>query len=47
MTSVGDTILPNAIAYEDLIDGVEPWGEWPVAGRAVADDALLHVGDHR
>jgi fatty-acyl-CoA synthase len=28
--TVPDTSLPNAIAYEDLIDGVEPWGEWPL-----------------
>ncbi len=27
--AVGDTLLPNAISYEDLIDGVEPWGQWP------------------
>jgi fatty-acyl-CoA synthase len=27
--SVGDTLLPNAIAYEELIDGVEPMGPWP------------------
>ncbi len=27
---VGDTTLPNAIAYEDLIDGVEPHGPWPL-----------------
>jgi fatty-acyl-CoA synthase len=29
---LGDTVdgieLPNAIAYEDLIDGVAPWGRW-------------------
>ena len=24
------TTLPNAVAYEDLIDGVEPWGAWPL-----------------
>ncbi|NNF65152.1 MAG: long-chain fatty acid--CoA ligase [Acidimicrobiia bacterium] len=24
------TSLPNAIAYEDLIADVEPWGEWPL-----------------
>lgn len=28
--SIGSTSLPNAIAYEELIDGVEPWGAWPV-----------------
>jgi fatty-acyl-CoA synthase len=28
--TVPETSLPNAIAYEDLIDGVEPWGEWPM-----------------
>jgi len=28
--SVGDTSLPNAIAYEDLLDEAEPWGEWPL-----------------
>lgn len=27
--SVGDTNLANAVAYEDLIDGVEAWGKWP------------------
>ena len=27
--SVGSTSLPNAISYEDLIDGVERWGRWP------------------
>ncbi len=27
---VGDVSLPNAIAYEDLIDGVEPAGSWPL-----------------
>ena len=27
---VGETTLPNAIAYEDLIDGVDPWGAWPL-----------------
>ena len=27
---VGDTLLPNAISYEDLIDGVDPWGQWPL-----------------
>ncbi len=26
----GGTSLPNAIAYEDLIADVEPWGEWPM-----------------
>lgn len=28
--SVGDTTLPNAVAYEDLISSVEPWDEWPM-----------------
>jgi fatty-acyl-CoA synthase len=28
--TVPETSLPNAIAYEDLIDGVEPWEEWPL-----------------
>ena len=28
--SVGETSLPNAIAYEDLIADVEPWGAWPI-----------------
>jgi fatty-acyl-CoA synthase len=28
--SIGATSLPNAIAYEDLIDGIEPWGAWPL-----------------
>jgi fatty-acyl-CoA synthase len=28
--NVGDTSLPNPIAYEDLIESVAPWGEWPV-----------------
>ncbi len=28
--SVGETSLPNAIAYEELIDGVEPHGAWPL-----------------
>jgi fatty-acyl-CoA synthase len=27
---VPETSLPNAIAYEDLIEGVEPWSEWPL-----------------
>src|SRR5688572_20796553 len=27
--SVGDTSLAKAVAYEDLIDGVEAWEEWP------------------
>ncbi|HJU82020.1 MAG TPA: long-chain fatty acid--CoA ligase [Acidimicrobiia bacterium] len=27
---VGEGNLPNAVAYEDLIDGVAEWGEWPV-----------------
>ncbi len=26
----GGTTLPNAIAYEELIDGVEPHGAWPL-----------------
>ena len=39
--------LPNAIAYEDLIDDVEPLEAVAAARRAVADDALLHVGHHR
>jgi len=26
----GETSLPNAIAYEELIDGVDPWGAWPL-----------------
>ena len=29
-TTVGDAKLPNAIAYEDLIDGVAPQGAWPL-----------------
>lgn len=28
--SVGETTLPNAIAYEDLIDGMAPHGAWPL-----------------
>jgi fatty-acyl-CoA synthase len=28
--SVGDSTLPNALAYEDLIDGVEPVRDWPL-----------------
>jgi len=28
--TVGDTTLPNAIAYEDLIADVEPHGPWPL-----------------
>jgi len=28
--SVPETTLVNAIAYEDLIAGAEPWGEWPL-----------------
>ncbi|WKZ82549.1 MAG: long-chain fatty acid--CoA ligase [Acidimicrobiia bacterium] len=28
--AVGDTTLPDAIAYEDLISDTEPWKEWPV-----------------
>ena len=28
--TVGDAKLPNAIAYEDLIDGVAPQGAWPL-----------------
>lgn len=28
--SIGETKLPNAIAYEELIDGVDEWGSWPV-----------------
>ena len=27
---VGDTSLPNVVAYEELIDGVEPAGAWPL-----------------
>lgn len=27
---VGETSLPNAIAYEELIDGVEPMSAWPL-----------------
>jgi fatty-acyl-CoA synthase len=27
--SVPETSLPNAVAYEELIDGVEAWGRWP------------------
>ena len=30
MGESADVDLPNAIAYEDLIDGVEPHGEWPL-----------------
>ena len=30
MGDTADTLLPNAIAYEELIDGVEPWGQWPL-----------------
>ena len=28
--TIGDTTLPNAIAYEDLLASVSPWGEWPI-----------------
>ncbi|MGH8957492.1 MAG: long-chain fatty acid--CoA ligase [Acidimicrobiia bacterium] len=28
--NAGDSGLPNAVAYEELIEGVEEWGEWPV-----------------
>jgi fatty-acyl-CoA synthase len=28
--AVGQTSLPNAIAYEDLIADVRPWGDWPL-----------------
>jgi fatty-acyl-CoA synthase len=28
--AIGSTSLPNAVAYEDLIDGIEPWGAWPL-----------------
>ena len=27
---VGDTSLPNALSYEELIDGVEPMAPWPL-----------------
>ncbi|MGH8873991.1 MAG: long-chain fatty acid--CoA ligase [Acidimicrobiia bacterium] len=27
---VPDTSIPNAISYEELIDGADPWGEWPL-----------------
>ena len=30
------TDLPNVIAYEELIDGVEPWGDWPLLDEASA-----------
>ena len=39
--------FPNAIAYEDLIEGVEPHGAWPVLDERSPDDVLLHVGHHR
>lgn len=29
-SEVGGAALPNVIAYEDLIDGVEPHGAWPL-----------------